>query len=204
MTVLSSPRQRPPSPPHISLSGVSHSFLLLVAASGAGVCVSCVYVYMTMFQVAHVRQAVHLSTSLVLSRPYSLQDSQVDSLRPIRTHTQGPLCDRHRRTIGLFGFKHAIQQNWFGNMVSQASCYNTGDGGRRYNRPYPPPPPSYMGYHDRSRFHPSSHDGRSQVTMTDSQLDLDSPQQRKRIAVAVRCSSWFLLIQPLFIDPWSH
>jgi len=92
---------------------------------------------------------------------------------------------------------HTVSQT----MVSQASCYSTSTDGRRYNRPYPP----YLGYHQERRFHPvpppppppsgggtgTHHDISSRpppvsVAMPEQQqAELDSPQQRKRIAVAV-------------------
>ncbi|KAI2775978.1 hypothetical protein F4815DRAFT_496350 [Daldinia loculata] len=75
-------------------------------------------------------------------------------------------------------------------MVTPA-CYSPSDAGRRYSRACPPYPSPYS---DR-RYHLSTQDARSS-TMTDREIDSESSQPRKRIAVAcgrcrkrkIRCS----------------
>lgn len=67
-------------------------------------------------------------------------------------------------------------------MVTPA-CYPPSDAGRRYSRGCPPysiPYPDRR-YHLSSSIHPESRT----TTMTERDLDLDSNQPRKRIAVAV-------------------
>ncbi|KAI8965237.1 hypothetical protein F5Y11DRAFT_355077 [Daldinia sp. FL1419] len=71
------------------------------------------------------------------------------------------------------------------------TCYSPGDAGRRYSRACPPYPSPYS---DR-RFPLTSQDSRA-ATMTDREIDSESSQPRKRIAVAcgrcrkrkIRCS----------------